>query len=58
MCTTAFLSICLLMDIGYFHVLAIENSGVMNIGGTCVSFNSGFPCVYAQQWDSWVIWHF
>ena len=23
--------------------------------GTCVSFNSGFLSVYAQQWDSWVI---
>ena len=26
--------------------------------GTCVSFNSGFLCVYAQQWDCWVIWQF
>ena len=26
--------------------------------GTCVSFNSGFLGVYAQQWDSWVIWQF
>ena len=24
--------------------------------GTCVSFNSGFLDVYAQQWDCWVIW--
>ena len=24
--------------------------------GTCVSFNSGFLGVYAQQWDCWVIW--
>ena len=23
--------------------------------GTCVSFNSGFLSVYAQQWDCWVI---
>ena len=23
--------------------------------GTCVSFNSGFLDVYAQQWDCWVI---
>ena len=23
--------------------------------GTCVSFNSGFLGVYAQQWDCWVI---
>ena len=26
--------------------------------GTCVSFNSGFLGVYAQQWDYWVIWQF
>ena len=26
--------------------------------GTCVSFNSGFLRVYAQQWDHWVIWQF
>ena len=31
-CTTAFLSICLPMDIGCFHVLAIVNSVLMNIG--------------------------
>ena len=24
----------------------------------CVSFNSGFLGVYAQQWDCWVIWQF
>ena len=23
---------------------------------TCVSFNSGFFSVYAQQWDCWVVW--
>ena len=26
--------------------------------GTRVSFNSGFPSVYAQQWNCWVIWQF
>ena len=26
--------------------------------GTCVSFNSGFLGVYAQQWDCWVIKQF
>ena len=26
--------------------------------GTCVSLNSSFLCVYAQQWDWWVIWQF
>jgi len=34
--------------LGYFHVLAIVNSVAMNIWGTCVSFNSGLPSVYAQ----------
>ena len=26
--------------------------------GSCVSFNSGFLCVYAQQWDCWIVWRF
>ena len=26
--------------------------------GTCVSFNSGFLSVYAQQWDCWIIRQF
>ena len=41
--------------LGGFHVLAIVNSAAMNIGGTRVSFNSGFLSVYAQEWDCWVI---
>ena len=46
-----------------FHVLAIVNSAVMNIGVNIssvmnISFNSGFLSVYAQQWDCWVVWQF
>ena len=26
--------------------------------GTCVSLSSGLLSVYAQQWDSWVVWQF
>ena len=55
-CTTAFLSICLLMDIqdmlpcpGYYKQCCDEH------WGTRVSFSSGFLGEYAQQWDCWVI---
>ena len=34
------------------------NSAAMNIGGTRVSFPSGFLSVYAQQWDCWIIRQF
>ena len=43
--------------LGCFHVLAIINSAVMNIG-VHVSFRSGFLSVYAQEWDCWVVRQF
>ena len=42
--------------LGCFHVLAKQCCD--EHWGTCVSFNSGFLGVYAQQWDFWVIWQF
>ena len=44
--------------LGWFHVLAIVYSATMNNGGTCVSFNSDFLKILAQQWDFWVVWQF
>ena len=41
--------------LGCFRVLAIINC-CDEPWGTCISFNSGFLGVYAQQWDCWVIW--
>ena len=43
--------------LGYFHVLGVVNSAMMNIG-VHVSFNSGFLSVFAQQWDCWAVWQF
>ena len=40
--------------LGCFHVLAVINCCDEH-WGTCVSFNSGFLSVYAQQGDCWVI---
>ena len=41
--------------LGCFHVLAIYKQCCNEHWGTCVSFNSGFLGVYAQQWDCWVM---
>ena len=44
--------------LGCFHALAIGKQCCNEEWGTCVSFNSVFLGVYAQQWDCWVIWQF
>ena len=44
--------------LGSFHVLAIINSAVMNIGvHVCLSILVSLVCM-AQQWECWVIWQF
>ena len=57
-CTTAFLSIHLLMDIQVVSCPSYCKQCCNEQWGTHVSFNSGFLGVYAQQWDCWVIWQF
>ena len=42
--------------LGFFHILAIVNSAAMNLGGACIFLNYDFLCVYAQEWDCWIIW--
>ena len=36
--------------------LAIVNSAAMNIGGVCIFLNYSFVWIYAQEWNSWIIW--
>ena len=38
-CPIVVLSTHLLMDMGYFHILAMVNNATMNIGGTYVLLN-------------------
>ena len=57
-CTTAFLSIWLRWTSRLLPCLGYCKQYCDEYWGTCVSFNSGFPSVYAQQWDCWVIWQF
>ena len=57
-CTKAFLSIRLPMDITLFPCPGYCKQCCNEHWGTHVSFNSGFLSVCAQQWDCWVIWQF
>ena len=57
-CTSAFLSISLLMG---YRLLTCPNYCKQHcdeLWGTCVSFNFGFFDVYAQKWDCWVVCQF
>ena len=45
-------------DLVCFHVLSFCKQCCDEHWGTRISFNSGFLCVYAQQWDGWVVWQF
>ena len=44
--------------LGYFYILAMINSAVMNIGVHVSLSDLVFLGVYAQKWDCWVIWQF
>ena len=57
-CTTAFLSIHLLMTTRLFPPPSYCKQCCNKYWGTRISFNSVFLSVYAQQWDCWVVWQF
>ena len=42
--------------LGCLHVLAIANSGAVNIGVAYIFFSESFVQIYAQEWDCWIIW--
>ena len=45
--------------LGCFPVLAVVNSATMSIGvHMSLSILVSLVCMYAQQWDCWVIWQF
>ena len=48
---------CLSVDghLGYFHVLAIVNSGAMEHWGACLFELHIFFQIHVQKWDCWII---
>ena len=44
--------------LGYFHVLAIVTIAAINLEVGVIFLNYGFVGIYAQEWNSWIIWQF